>query len=96
MPMHDAVYLHLRKDPVYWRRAFKVVKMAKSTDAEVTPGDVVVKVKITIPDSFFDDAMPTIELALDPEKAVPFAVEQEGLDFSDFQPDEQVDPEDEA
>lgn len=96
MTMRDTVYLHLRKDPIYWRRAFKVVKMAKSKGADVQPGDVIVKVRIAIPDDFFEDVMPTVELALDSEKAVVFAAEQEDLD-EDFPPEpEQVDPEDEA
>lgn len=58
------VFLHLR--PGYYSRDLIVSKLAKSEDAQVEPGDVVVKAKISVPDGFFTTARPYVEVMIEP------------------------------
>lgn len=63
-PRTEVVYLHLK--PGYYSRDLTVSKMAKSKDAQVEPGVVIVKTKITVPAGFFDEAMPYVEIEFKP------------------------------
>lgn len=76
----EDVYLHLRPKALYaWGNdvgGLTVVKIAKSTDALVEPGDFIVKVAVSVPGSFFADAMPSARIELEPGMVVPVMVEQ--------------------
>lgn len=64
-PRSQVVYLHL--NPGYYARDLIVSKIAKSQSAQVEPGTVIVKAKITVPPGFFDEAMPYVEIVFQPE-----------------------------
>lgn len=76
----EDVYLHLRPKALHaWGNdlgGLTVVKLAKSTDALVDPGDFIVKVTVSAPSSFFADAMPSARIELEPGMVVPVMVEQ--------------------
>ena len=61
MAKTDTIYLHLRKN-MY--NGLDVMKMAKSKDAQIRPGDVLVKVKVSVSDTFFEDAVPFIAMEI--------------------------------
>ena len=63
-PRSETVYLHLK--PGNYRNELTVAKMAKSKSAQVEPGTVIVKAKITVPGDFFDEAMPYVEIEFKP------------------------------
>ncbi|WP_295102961.1 hypothetical protein [uncultured Microbacterium sp.] len=63
-PRSQVVYLHL--NPGRYARDLAVSKVAKSQDAQVEPGTVIVKAKITVPAGFFDEAMPYVEIEFKP------------------------------
>lgn len=67
-PRYETVYFHLR--PGRYRSDLDVVKMAKSRNAQVEPGTVVVKAKITVPGDFFDEAIPYVEIEFQPSDAL--------------------------
>lgn len=67
-PRSQTVLLHLR--PGDYPSDLTVVKIAKSENAVVTPGDVIVKAKITVPGNFFDVARPYVEIEFPPEAAL--------------------------
>lgn len=67
-PRSQVVYLHL--NPGKYPRDLIVSKVAKSLDAQVEPGTVIVKAKITVPAGFFDAAIPYVEIDFKPEDAV--------------------------
>ena len=60
----QVVYLHLK--PGRYSSDLVVDKVAKSKDAQVEPGVVIVKAKITVPGNFFDEAMPYVEIEFKP------------------------------
>lgn len=59
-PRSEVAYLHLK--PGRYARDLQIVKLAKSKDAAVEPGTVIVKAKITVPAGFFDEAVPYVEI----------------------------------
>lgn len=63
-PRSQVVYLHL--NPGRYSRDLVVSKVAKSQDAQVEPGTVIVKAKITVPAGFFDEAIPYVEIEFKP------------------------------
>ncbi|WP_156759534.1 hypothetical protein [Microbacterium karelineae] len=63
-PRSQTVYLHLR--PGAYLTDLTIAKMAKSKDALVEPGTVIVKAKITVPGNFFDEATPYVEIEFQP------------------------------
>lgn len=63
-PRSQTVYLHLK--PGRYNNELTIEKIAKSKDAQVEPGVVVVKAKITVPGNFFDEAMPFVEIEFQP------------------------------
>lgn len=63
-PRSEVVYLHLK--PGQYSRDLTISKMAKSQDAQVEPGVVIVKAKVTVPAGFFDEAMPYVEIEFKP------------------------------
>jgi hypothetical protein len=63
-PRSEVAYLHLK--PGRYSRDLTIVKMAKSQDAAVEPGVVIVKAKVTVPAGFFDEAMPYVEIEFKP------------------------------
>lgn len=63
-PRSQVVYLHL--NPGRYSRDLVVSKVAKSQDAQVEPGTVIVKAKITVPAEFFDEAIPYVEIEFKP------------------------------
>lgn len=69
LPREQTVYLHLR--PGVYLRELTVAKMAKSLDAVVEPGDVVVKARISVPGDFFKRVMPTVDVTFSPEDVIP-------------------------
>ncbi len=60
----QVVYLHLK--PGYYPSDLTVSKVAKSLDAVVEPGTVIVKAKITVPGDFFDEALPFVDITFRP------------------------------
>lgn len=60
----QVVYLHLK--PGQYSTDLTVAKVAKSRDAQVEPGIVIVKAKITVPGNFFDEALPYVEITFKP------------------------------
>lgn len=72
--LSESIYLHLRPSPRWAGSSilggFKVVKMAKSLDVEVTPGDYIVKLDVSVAATFFDDSMPSAPVFLDPSQIV--------------------------
>lgn len=58
------LYLHLK--PGQYQADLSVVKVAKSLDATVEPGAIVVKTKVTVPGDFFAKAVPYVELEIEP------------------------------
>lgn len=60
----QVVYLHLK--PGQYSADLTVAKVAKSRDALVEPGVVIVKAKITVPGNFFDEALPYVEITFKP------------------------------
>lgn len=83
--LEETIYLHVRPTMSSWSygiRGLQVVKMAKSTDAAVAPGDYIVKLEVAVPASFFNDAMPSARIELEPGKVVPFMIEQDEPDES--------------
>ncbi|MGI6878802.1 hypothetical protein [Microbacterium sp. gxy059] len=60
----QVVFLHLR--PGQYPTDLTVVKVAKSRDALVGPGTVIVKARITVPGTFFDEALPFVDIAFKP------------------------------
>jgi hypothetical protein len=74
----NTVYLHLRPKS-NWRselEGMSVVKMAKSVDALVDPGDYIVKLEVSVPATFFVDAMPSARIELSPGQVVPVTFTQ--------------------
>lgn len=63
-PRSQVVYLHL--NPGRYARDLVISKVAKSQDAQVEPGTVIVKAKITVPAGFFDEAIPYVEIEFKP------------------------------
>ncbi|KJL37070.1 hypothetical protein RR49_01182 [Microbacterium ginsengisoli] len=63
-PRSQVVYLHL--NPGRYARDLIVSKVAKSREAQVEPGTVIVKAKITVPAGFFDEAIPYVEIEFKP------------------------------
>jgi hypothetical protein len=75
--LRDTVYLHL--SPQGYNdtlRGVNIRKSAKSPDAQVMPGDVVVKLIVSVPKEFFEDAMPTAEVELDASQVIAVGVIQ--------------------
>lgn len=64
MSRSQVLYLHLK--PGVYAGDLTVTKVAKSRDAQVEPGVVIVKAKITVPGNFFDEALPYIEIEFKP------------------------------
>ena len=64
----QTVYLHLR--PGYLPNELVVAKLAKSLDAQVEPGDIIVKAKVSVPSDFFKTARPYAEVTFTPDNAV--------------------------
>lgn len=60
----QVVYLHLA--PGRASRDLVVAKVAKSLEAQVDPGVVIVKAKITVPGNFFEKALPFVEITFQP------------------------------
>lgn len=60
----QVIYLHLK--PGQYPADLVVDKIAKSRAAQVEPGVVIVKAKITVPGSFFDEALPYVEIEFKP------------------------------
>jgi len=82
--LKDTVYLHLRPK-ASWNGTLEgmtVVKAVKSTDAEVRPGDFIVKLEVTVPAEFFVEAMPSARITLDSGQVVPVTFEQQPEDES--------------
>ena len=75
----DTVYLHLRPKTSYYGvlEGMTVVKTVKSTDAEVAPGDFIVKLEVSVPAEFFIEAMPSARITLDSGQIVPVVFEQQ-------------------
>ena len=77
--LKETVYLHLRPKTQAWDSVLDgltVVKMAKSVDAAVEPGDYIVKLEVSVPATFFIDSMPSARIELEPGKVVPLVFEQ--------------------
>lgn len=77
----QVVYLHLKKGT--YAQDLIVAKVAKSRDAQVEPGVVIVKAKISVPASFFEEALPYVEITFQagdeiPPAEVSISVEREG------------------
>jgi len=75
----DTVYLHLRPTSYAWNNALtgvRVVKLAKSVDAQVEPGDYIVKLDVSVPREFFDQAMPSARITLEPGQVVAVSFDQ--------------------
>lgn len=64
----ETIFLHLR--PGYFPDELSVVKMEKSEDSKIEPGDVIVKAKITVPGNFFDEARPYVEIEFLPGQEI--------------------------
>jgi len=79
-PRSEVAYLHLK--PGRYARDLTIVKLAKSKDAAVDPGTVIVKAKITVPPGFFDEAVPYVEIEFKPgDEIVPeVTIDTEGED----------------
>lgn len=60
----QVVYLHLK--PGRYPMDLVIDKVAKSRDAQVEPGVVIVKAKITVPGNFFDEALPYVDIEFKP------------------------------
>ena len=74
----DKVYLHLRPTTGYNNvlDGMRVVKLAKSVDAQVEPGDYIVKLDVSVPREFFDQAMPSARITLEPGQVVAVSFDQ--------------------
>lgn len=77
----QVVYLHLK--PGAYPHDLNIVKVAKSRDAQVEPGVVIVKAKITVPGAFFDEALPYVEVEFKPGDEVQPAEVQIGAVSND-------------
>lgn len=65
----QVVYLHLNRGR--YPGDLVVSKVAKSKDALVEPGTVIVKAKIAVPAGFFDEVMPYVEIEFQPGDEIP-------------------------
>lgn len=76
----ETVYLHLHPEPTFRGGTILggmvISKMTKSTDAQVAPGDYVVKLEVAVPATFFAEAMPSARIELEPGKVVPLVFTQ--------------------
>jgi hypothetical protein len=84
----DTVYLHLRPTTYTWNNSLtgvRVVKLAKSVDAQVEPGDYIVKLDVSVPREFFDQAMPSARITLEPGHVVAVSFDQveEAIEVTD-------------
>lgn len=60
----ERVFFHLR--PGRYSQELIVSRMVKSLDVQVEPGDVVVEATISVPDGFFEEARPYVEVMIEP------------------------------
>ncbi len=67
------VYLHLR--PGRYGHELFVDKMTKSEQVTVEPGVVVVKMRVRVPDGFFQQARPYHEVVFNPPDALTYLAE---------------------
>lgn len=75
--LEEEIYLHLRPTMSSYSsgiRGVQVVKLVKTQDARVAPGDYIVKLTVSVPSSFFDEAMPSARVELEPGQVVPVMV----------------------
>ena len=68
-PRTEQVFLHLR--PGRYLGDLNVAKMVKTEDALVEPGDVVVKLLVTVSPDFFKTVRPEAQVEFTPEHAFP-------------------------
>lgn len=77
----DTVYLHLRPKVGPWNGALEgmtIVKTAKSKDAQVDPDVFVVRLKVSVPATFFVEAMPSAVVTFEPSDVIAIEVEPDG------------------
>lgn len=89
--LKDTVYLHLTPKDLYnsgTLRSMNVRKAAKSADAHIEPGDVVVKLVVSVRKDFFADSMPTAEIELDAAQVIGIGVIQADAPIPDPYGDE--------
>lgn len=77
----QVVFLHLKKGA--YANDLVVTKVAKTRDAQVDPGVVIVKANISVPGNFFEEALPYVEINFEAGDEVPpadvsISVEREG------------------
>lgn len=75
----ETVYLHLKPTTPQWNNTIdgvSVRKIAKSVDASVEPGDYIVRLEVSVPSTFFAEAMPSARIEVEPGKVVAVMVEQ--------------------